>query len=300
TGWKEPPRERRDRKAGTRVHPERERRRVGFALRFSGQDGGSLLLSQGRHARLHERGLRLPRLLGADHRRRRGGAGRERRFGPVTRQVPQEVFAALHAALGSAAQGERGLRRVDAEDALRPQLPGDRALDVRHRARRQDQGDLSQGEGGRPHRRSAESRRRMTAGADAEPCDVCRATDPMTPVVTISLCGVFDAEIRRCPRCGFRQIRPRLTPDDLRALYPEAYFDPRAEIGYAAYAREQHRAERAAWFLGPVVRRLGPKPRVLEVGSALGYLLDALRRFASCEVTGVDVSPFAARFAERT
>ena len=140
----------------------------------------------------------------------------------------------------------------------------------------------------------------MTAGADAEPCDVCRATDPMTPVVTISLCGVFDAEIRRCPRCGFRQIRPRLTPDDLRALYPEAYFDPRAEIGYAAYAREQHRAERAAWFLGPVVRRLGSKPRVLEVGSALGYLLDALRRFASCEVTGVDVSPFAARFAERT
>src|SRR5262249_35747400 len=51
--------------------------------------------------------------------------------------------------------------------------------------------------------------------------------------------------------------------------------------------------------LARVVRRLGPRPRVLEVGCALGFTLDALRRFAPCDVTGVDVSAFAARFAER-
>jgi len=139
----------------------------------------------------------------------------------------------------------------------------------------------------------------MTEAADAEPCDVCGAPGPFEAVVTISLCGVFDAEVCRCPRCGFRQIRPRLTPDELRALYPEGYFDPAQAIGYAAYAREQQRAEREAWFLASVVRRLGARPRVLEVGCALGFTLDALHRFVPCEVTGVDVSAFAARFAER-
>ena len=139
----------------------------------------------------------------------------------------------------------------------------------------------------------------MTEPADAEPCDVCGTPGPMERVVTLSLCGVLDTEIRRCSRCGFRQIRPRLTPAELAALYPDAYFDPDQAIGYAAYATEQQRAERQAWYLATVVRGLGPRPRVLEVGCALGFTLDALRRFAPCEVTGVDVSPFAARFAER-
>jgi SAM-dependent methyltransferase len=139
----------------------------------------------------------------------------------------------------------------------------------------------------------------MTEAADVEPCDVCGERTPMAPVVTISLCGVLDAEIRRCPRCGFRQIRPRLTPGELRALYPDAYFDPQAAIGYSAYTREQQRAEREAWFLARTARSLGPRPRVLEVGCALGFTLEALRRFAPCDVTGIDVAAFAARFAER-
>ncbi|HEV8480765.1 MAG TPA: class I SAM-dependent methyltransferase [Candidatus Eisenbacteria bacterium] len=139
----------------------------------------------------------------------------------------------------------------------------------------------------------------MTEAADAEPCDVCGAPGRFEHVVTISLCGVFDAAIARCPRCGFRQIRPRLNADELRALYPEAYFDPTQAIGYSAYAREQQRAEREAWHLASIVRRLGRCPRVLEVGCALGFTLDALRRFAPCEVKGVDVSDFAACFAER-
>ena len=138
----------------------------------------------------------------------------------------------------------------------------------------------------------------MTEAADVEPCDVCGGPGPMSAVVAISLCGVLDAEICRCPRCGFRQVRPRLTPAELVSLYPDAYFDPAQAIGYGAYVREQQRAEREAWFLAPVVRRLGPRPRVLEVGCALGFTLEALTRFASCEVTGVDVSAFAARFAE--
>ena len=139
----------------------------------------------------------------------------------------------------------------------------------------------------------------MTVALDTEPCDVCGDAGPMQSVVTISLCGVLDAEIRGCPRCGFRQVRPRLTPEELRALYPDAYFDPEGEIGYSAYARERQRAEREAYFLTGVVHRLGASTRVLEVGSALGFLLEALRRFARCEVQGVDVSAFAARFADR-
>ena len=139
----------------------------------------------------------------------------------------------------------------------------------------------------------------MTVAVDTEPCDVCGDVGPMQPVVTMSLCGVLDAEIRGCARCGFRQVRPRLTAGELRQLYPDAYFDPEGEIGYSAYARERQRAEREAYFLARTVRQLGPSARVLEVGCALGFQLEAVRRFARCEVQGVDVSSFAARFADR-
>lgn len=133
-----------------------------------------------------------------------------------------------------------------------------------------------------------------------DPCDICGGVPTMVPHLEVSLCGVFDAAVCRCQRCGFRQIRPRLGREEISSLYPDAYFDPGAAIGFGDYAREQQRHERAAYLMARRLRRRTTHGRLLEVGCALGFLLNALRRHTGWEVYGCDISPLAADFARRT
>jgi SAM-dependent methyltransferase len=112
----------------------------------------------------------------------------------------------------------------------------------------------------------------------------------------VSLAGVLAAWVCRCVRCGFRQVRPRLDPAVLPRLYSSDYFDSAVDVGYRDYARQARRRRREAWFLDRWLRRHPPQGPVLEVGCALGFLLAALRDQGH-EVTGIDVSRFAARYA---
>lgn len=134
---------------------------------------------------------------------------------------------------------------------------------------------------------------------DAEPCDVCGARASFSPHLTVSMTGTFDAEIRRCGRCGFRQVRPRLARQELDGLYAQDYFDPDVGMGLRNYAVQQQRFERQAYFLAKRLRRIGKQGRLLEVGCALGFLLEGLKRWTSWEVEGLDVGSFAAAYARR-
>ena len=128
-----------------------------------------------------------------------------------------------------------------------------------------------------------------------EPCDICAATE-MHAVLEVSLIGRRRVHVHRCPRCGFRQVRPRLTANQIKALYPSDYFDAASPVGYADYAREFQRRQREAYFLNRWLRRLGSRGRLLEVGCALGFLLSGLKR-SGWHVQGVDASAFAAHYA---
>jgi 2-polyprenyl-3-methyl-5-hydroxy-6-metoxy-1,4-benzoquinol methylase len=134
-----------------------------------------------------------------------------------------------------------------------------------------------------------------TPKPDAEPCDICGAH--MRPYLEVSLSRVLPAWVHHCDVCDFRQVRPRLRREQLDLLYPSEYFDARSDIGFGDYAAQAQRNERAAYLLARDMRRLGVTGPVLEVGCALGFLIDALRRFGGVEVRGVDVSSFAAYFA---
>ena len=113
----------------------------------------------------------------------------------------------------------------------------------------------------------------------------------------VTLVGGLDTQVLRCELCGFRQIRPRLTPDEVGRLYPEAYFDSSTGFGFKDYSRQQQRLEREAYFLAVRLGRIAPRGRLLEVGCALGFLIEALQRFSGWEVSGIDLSPFAVEFA---
>lgn len=133
-----------------------------------------------------------------------------------------------------------------------------------------------------------------------EPCDICHATDTMRPYLEVSLLGVLAVWIHQCRKCGFRQIRPRLTRKELDVIYPDEYFDSKAEIGFSDYDRQAQRYERVAYFLAKNIRKLVPSGgRLLDVGCALGFLLQALRRYISLSVHGIEISPFAAYYAQK-
>lgn len=134
-------------------------------------------------------------------------------------------------------------------------------------------------------------------GAGGDPCDVCGADGGMTPLVEAGLPGVGPVRIHRCGGCGVRQVRPRLPPAALDALYGADYFDPGSAHGFAGYARQRQRYERDAFFLARELRRLAPAGRFLEVGSALGFLLASLAPVTRWTVEGVEVSAFGAWYA---
>ena len=130
-----------------------------------------------------------------------------------------------------------------------------------------------------------------------DPCDVCGAAGDMRPLLEAALHGVGAVWIRQCAACGFRQVRPRLPPAALDAIYGADYFDSASAHGFAGYARQRQRYERDAYFLARELRRISPAGRFLEVGSALGFLLAALEPITGWDVEGVEVSPFGAWYA---
>ncbi len=131
----------------------------------------------------------------------------------------------------------------------------------------------------------------------ADPCDVCGAAGGMRPLLEAGLPGFGAVWISQCAGCGFRQVRPRLPPAALDALYGAEYFDSASGHGFAGYARQRQRYERDAYFLARELERIAPSGRILEVGSALGFLLAALKLNTGWRVEGVEVSAFGAWYA---
>src|SRR5881397_1202782 len=79
----------------------------------------SLLLSQGRHARLYQGGVRLPRRLEGDREARRRRARRLRRRRGLAPEVHRQAQAPVPAPLRPRAQGHEDLRRLRGEDDVR-------------------------------------------------------------------------------------------------------------------------------------------------------------------------------------
>jgi SAM-dependent methyltransferase len=104
----------------------------------------------------------------------------------------------------------------------------------------------------------------------------------------------------RCADCGLVYTTPRPDPAALRDLYGESYWrSPSAgERGYTDYLRDEPYYLRTYRRRLRLVRRHAPVPgRALDVGCAAGYFLRVLGE-AGWDVSGVEVSPFVARFAQ--
>jgi 2-polyprenyl-3-methyl-5-hydroxy-6-metoxy-1,4-benzoquinol methylase len=97
--------------------------------------------------------------------------------------------------------------------------------------------------------------------------------------------------IRRCSGCSLLFNSPRLTPEGIRSLYNEQYYFFRRE--------DEPEFERIVNIYQRTVAEIGRdiKPgRILEIGSAKGYLLAVMKALA-WQPLGIEVSPEAAHHA---
>ncbi|MFW6162086.1 MAG: class I SAM-dependent methyltransferase, partial [Planctomycetota bacterium] len=119
-------------------------------------------------------------------------------------------------------------------------------------------------------------------------CNLCGADDPEPLYEGLS--------IVRCRRCGLVYATPQPGDAALASLYADAYFTERSHPGEPAYVENRAGLER---FFDDRLRRLErfvPPGRLLEVGSNLGYLLNAAGR-RGWQAVGLELSEFAVRYA---
>ena len=130
------------------------------------------------------------------------------------------------------------------------------------------------------------------------PCAVCGADDVDLRHTKASPEGeIFP--IVRCRRCGLVYVSPRRRPDTLVVLYRRsAYFRTKQQVvsGYSDYIAdgELHRT----FFRHQLhqIERYVKSGRLLDVGCAMGFLLDEARR-RGWQTQGVDLSEFASNYA---
>lgn len=133
------------------------------------------------------------------------------------------------------------------------------------------------------------------AGKEAvnQPCEIC--AEPRSTLWLRLRYPQFghpgSFELRRCAGCGLAFNSPRLVEAALAHLYERNYY-LFAEPESAAYTRvsELHQATVAR------LEALAPRGRILEVGSAKGYMLSLLRD-RGWDAQGVELSAHASDFA---
>jgi SAM-dependent methyltransferase len=101
--------------------------------------------------------------------------------------------------------------------------------------------------------------------------------------------------ICRCRSCTLVQVGTVLSREELEQIYGEEYFSSEVFHDYVAEREVRVEAGRAA---AATLSRLVPTGRLLDVGCAAGFFLEAAS--AHYHATGVELSPFASSYARET
>lgn len=134
-------------------------------------------------------------------------------------------------------------------------------------------------------------------------CSVCGADAPRPYRMEMYTIGSTRFHLVRCRDCGLVYVNPRPDEATLSAMYDdESYYT----TGYNLGVEDQNYFERKdelialagiAWER--IEKETAGQGRVMELGSAGGFFLEAARR-RGWQVAGVELSPPAARYCKQT
>lgn len=121
------------------------------------------------------------------------------------------------------------------------------------------------------------------------PCPVCRETGFKKIFTKGGL------EFVECRVCGLLYINPQPSDDEISALYSEDYYRPWGLDSDSSVVSEM----KIATFDDKLstVERFTGKGRVLDIGCATGFFLEAAKR-RGWDVFGVEISPYSAEIAQ--
>lgn len=125
------------------------------------------------------------------------------------------------------------------------------------------------------------------------PCVLCGATAPQ-PLQRRGL-----RHLQRCDSCGLVSVRHIPGPSELREVYSEEYFrNAHSHVsGYEDYASDRYCILKTAHRrLDLIERQVSVRGRLLDVGCALGFFLEAAME-RGWQVEGIDISAHAADYA---
>jgi len=132
---------------------------------------------------------------------------------------------------------------------------------------------------------------------ESVPCNLCGQDIPKT------LFHIGRFRIVECGGCQLVYTSPRLRLESLKSIYNQSYFQsPNSLVhGYDDYQKEKPSIQKTFRQRWNRIRKLsGDRPgRLLDVGCALGYLLD-IARCDGWETKGLDTSQYAVQYARET
>ncbi|MEZ6194199.1 MAG: class I SAM-dependent methyltransferase [Planctomycetota bacterium] len=105
-------------------------------------------------------------------------------------------------------------------------------------------------------------------------------------------------QVLRCESCHFVYVTPRVPDSHLHLIYQTQYFKSHcaSNFGYSDYVRDKRGYLRTFQRKADIVARHKSSGDVLEVGSAAGFFLRAMKD-RGFRVQGVEVSEYVSRFA---
>lgn len=139
---------------------------------------------------------------------------------------------------------------------------------------------------------------------DQKSCYLCGCTSRWVEQEVGTGLGELKLRWVRCAECSLVYLDPRPSSHALSVFYDSAGYWRGGENGYRDYLadepwRRRQAAERARWMMTRLRAHRPQSPfRVLEVGSAAGYFLEALSA-EGARVEGLELSQSMARLAGR-
>lgn len=133
-------------------------------------------------------------------------------------------------------------------------------------------------------------------------CNLCGAASFGTFTKKRGIRTGLEFQVVRCGDCGLIFVNPRLTEEENVRLYDEAYFngggfDPTVNYMVFDEEHEVRRDENRGILAKLDALRPGRAVRVLDVGCGTGALLRALDDAGYRDVSGLELSPYAAGVA---
>lgn len=105
----------------------------------------------------------------------------------------------------------------------------------------------------------------------------------------------FDQEFHSCSACRLGFIHPPPLPDEIEKIYNKNYYD---SWGIDSAENSTERMKQATFHdkLALIEARMPAKGRILDIGCATGFFLDAARQ-RGWECHGVELSPYSSEIA---